>query len=406
MLDQVEALKWVRDNIASFGGDSNKVTIFGESAGAASVSLHLLSPLSEGLFHQAIVESGVDLSSFATQPVSFGLHYAEELAKKLKCPTTSHNKMVSCIRSKSAMEMQEKNEMLTFKLKNYLMWAPVVDNHFLLSEPRDLREKGEFTKVKFMIGFMSHEGASYLEPIAKWTFGLNENVEDGVSPAFFKKLKKAFARVGITEKKNADLIAGALEFMYTPWPDNSEKFALRSQLVDSIGDSVFVAPRKKVADIHSQYAEVYMYEFAHRSKNSSYYAEWMGVAHGENLQKNFGIPVLPNFPEYDAADRNVSLFVMAVYANFANFGNPTPQPVSGVMWEKYNSSHRAYLHKKNKSKMAASFAPRRMSFWNKKKPKLKEVNFDLKSSIVSAVSSNAALATYLLLGVIISVTIF
>ena len=47
---------------------------------------------------------------------------------------------------------------------------------------------------------------------------------------------------------------------------------------------------------------------------------------------------------YDAADKNVSLFIMAVYANFAKTGDPTPQPVSGVRWERYNSSHRALMH--------------------------------------------------------------
>ena len=65
MLDQVEALKWVNKNIENFGGDPSKVTIFGTSAGGTGVTLHLLSPLSEGLFHQAIAESGVDLRTFA-----------------------------------------------------------------------------------------------------------------------------------------------------------------------------------------------------------------------------------------------------------------------------------------------------------------------------------------------------
>ena len=81
MLDQVEALKWVKDNNANFGGNLNKVTIFGQSAGATSVSLQLLTPLSNGLFHQAIAESGVDLIPFGNQPISEGL------AQKLDCRT-------------------------------------------------------------------------------------------------------------------------------------------------------------------------------------------------------------------------------------------------------------------------------------------------------------------------------
>lgn len=63
LLDQLEALKWVQRHIASFGGDPDEVTVFGESAGAISIALHLLSPLSGKLFRRAILESG---SSFST----------------------------------------------------------------------------------------------------------------------------------------------------------------------------------------------------------------------------------------------------------------------------------------------------------------------------------------------------
>ena len=59
--DQIMALNWVQDNIAAFGGDPSIVTLFGQSAGSASVALHLLSPLSNGLFHRAILESGTAL---------------------------------------------------------------------------------------------------------------------------------------------------------------------------------------------------------------------------------------------------------------------------------------------------------------------------------------------------------
>ena len=116
-------------------------------------------------------------------------------------------------------------------------------------------------------------------------------------------------------EKNADLVTDALEFMYTPWPDNSDKYALRSQLIDLIGDYQYAAPSHEVADIHSKVAPVYLYEFAHRPKHASIFAEWMGVVHGENVPFAFGIPLW--FPGYDAADKNVSMFIMAVYSNFA-----------------------------------------------------------------------------------------
>ena len=115
MLDQVEALKWVNKNIENFGGDPSKVTIFGTSAGGTSVTLHLLSPLSEGLFHQAIAESGVDLSTFATQPVSYGLRFAKELAQNLDCATSDHSEMVACIRSKKGEETQNASALTDYQ---------------------------------------------------------------------------------------------------------------------------------------------------------------------------------------------------------------------------------------------------------------------------------------------------
>ena len=206
----------------------------------------------------------------------------------------------------------------------------------------------------------------------------------------------------------ADLIADALEFMYTPWPNSSDKYALRSQLIDFIGDYVFVAPSHEVANFHSKEASVYMYEFAHRSKNASFYPEWMGVAHGDNIPYDFGIPLLPRFPEYDAADKSVSLFTMAVYANFAKTGDPTPWPVSGVTWKRYNSSHRAYLRIDINPKMAAAFAPRRMAFWNDYHPKLVQVKFETKSDIymVSAASSGVAMPRLLHITLVVILAMF
>ena len=179
MLDQVEALKWVKENIGHFGGDPSKVTIFGASAGATSVTLHLLSPLSKGLFHQAIAESGVDLSPFAIQPVSFGLRFAKELAQKLDCATSDHSAMVACIRSKKGEEIQNASNSINYRFYEYLRWAPVVDKNFLLDTPQNLRNKEYFEKVKLMISFNSQEGGTAV--------GMVGSVDDGVSPSLFKE---------------------------------------------------------------------------------------------------------------------------------------------------------------------------------------------------------------------------
>ena len=144
-----------------------------------------------------------------------------------------------------------------------------------------------------------------------------------------------------------------------------------------------------------------MYEFAHRGK-ASLGAEWMGVPHGENIFFDFGVPLLPKFsPYYSQADRNVSSLIMTMYANFARSGDPS---VSGVAWEKYNSSHRAYLKVDTSPELKASFNPRRMSFWNDYYPKLEQVKFDVNKEVVSG--AIAVVTKGIILQVAFALTLF
>lgn len=83
MKDQVLALKWVKKNILKFGGDKNKVTISGYSAGAFSVSAHMASKMSKKLFHRAIVMSGAITTTIPLQNTNYDL--AKKLGKALHC---------------------------------------------------------------------------------------------------------------------------------------------------------------------------------------------------------------------------------------------------------------------------------------------------------------------------------
>ena len=94
-MDQVEALKWIKNNIENFGGNPNKVTIFGIITGGTCGPPSDVASI-QGSLHQAIAESGVDLGPFAIQPISFGPPKA--LAQKLDCPSGDHKAMVDCIR--------------------------------------------------------------------------------------------------------------------------------------------------------------------------------------------------------------------------------------------------------------------------------------------------------------------
>ena len=99
LLDQRAALSWVRDHIAAFGGNPHNVTIAGQSAGGHSVSLHLVSPGSAGLFHRAIMQSGY--ASVRWRTAADARMQGDEFAAALACPQAEASLLIACLRSKS-----------------------------------------------------------------------------------------------------------------------------------------------------------------------------------------------------------------------------------------------------------------------------------------------------------------
>ncbi|XP_075214398.1 juvenile hormone esterase-like isoform X2 [Lycorma delicatula] len=167
--DQVLALKWIKNNINSFGGDPSKVTIFGSSAGSASAQYHTLSPLSRGLFHGIILESGSVLNpwAFTEQPK----YQAFRLGKILGFNGTSEDNLGQYLLSIPAEELMWAQH----KIINYgdpkqcldFPFLPSVEmegtgNNFLTEHPRILLKRGEFTHVPAIIGHNSNEGIIFL----------------------------------------------------------------------------------------------------------------------------------------------------------------------------------------------------------------------------------------------------
>ncbi|XP_078407395.1 bile salt-activated lipase-like [Cetorhinus maximus] len=134
--DQHEAIVWVKRNIKAFGGDPNYITLFGQSAGAASVNFQILSPHNKGLIKRAISESGVANSPFAL--VNDSLNWAQKIAKKVDCSYNDTKCMINCLKTvdgkKLTMAMPFKNPLRP--TMRAVIWAPVIDGDFL---PDDLK---------------------------------------------------------------------------------------------------------------------------------------------------------------------------------------------------------------------------------------------------------------------------
>jgi carboxylesterase type B len=122
-------LRWVQKNIAAFGGDPNRVTIFGESAGGMSVHFHVLSPLSKGLFHGAIAESGSALMPLFYRADGI-LSQAQRLAEAVGCPTQNSKELVSCLR-RVDVETIMKNQPSDVSMTRVLVRATGLDSQNL-----------------------------------------------------------------------------------------------------------------------------------------------------------------------------------------------------------------------------------------------------------------------------------
>ena len=162
--DQYLALRWIRENIASFGGDPDNVTLMGGSAGAMSAMCHLVSPLSRGLFHRVIPLSGTMASTFMHKDRSPRC-YAVSLATRLGYTgdQSDNSSLLTFLQSQSSARIVKASMMfMDWDYADPMPWTPSLDptcsQPFL---PRSLREAvktGEISKVPVLFGLCAEDG--------------------------------------------------------------------------------------------------------------------------------------------------------------------------------------------------------------------------------------------------------
>ncbi|VVC96525.1 unnamed protein product [Leptidea sinapis] len=334
MKDQVAALKWVKRNIKSFGGDPDNVTIFGESAGASSVSLHILSPMSKGLFSKAIMQSGSSLSSWAMQyrPV----YMTSLLTKTMGYDTEDPQQLYDILMSKSDAELivtrvprKEGNIIIS-----ECLYVPCVEEiidgeeQFLTELPYEILRKGSYNRVPKMIGSNSHEG---------YLFASMEN--DTMLPKIV--LEKSLPKdLDIPSQKEREVVANKLYDFYF-----GDKVVSRDTLIELSrvhGEVYFIYPVLEETELHSKtnYTPVYSYVFQYSGnrnfvKKASGFGNAPGATHADDLFYIFNLEIAPTFFENNMIERMTTM-----WTNFAKFGEPIPTTSSllPVKWDPVNKS--------------------------------------------------------------------
>lgn len=314
LLDQIEALKWVQKNIASFGGDPNHVTIGGESAGSFSVSALIMSPLAKGLFSQAIMESGCILSLPSAAVFSRG-----ELKKSILLGSQYLNLLgaddspegLAYARTVPAEDLvaTTKFSILMLTAANGAAFGPVFDGCVLPYSPTKALTNGEFNRVKLMVGFNTHEGSEFTPT--------DVNEQD-----YCSMLRNVFGRSADKAIKRY------------PVPDrNDDPDALFKACSRLYGAAFISATQVPFADALAKHGcPVYFYRFDFRNPTEAP-DSLHGVAHASELEYVFG-NMLPDHP----SAKVMSEKMINTWAAFIKTGEPVSP--DGQKWEKYNPENR------------------------------------------------------------------
>jgi len=255
LMDQQAALRWVQRNISAFGGDPGKVTAAGESAGAISICLQLVSPAAAGLFQRAILESGPCLRP---RPLAEAETHGDEFAAKLGCAAD----VPACLRSKPIGDVL--NALPANALSGPPVWNPVMDGHLVPKQPAEAFKSGNFNKVPVINGSNHDEGTLFVwfaPPMSA----------DQYAPSIR-------ARFG----KNADAVLAAYPL------SNYASPVLAGAAI--FGDAIFSCPVRKASQLLSAQGPAFEYEFNDRNAPNIFTPNPpfpMGAYHGSEIQYVF-----------------------------------------------------------------------------------------------------------------------
>ncbi|XP_015346970.1 acetylcholinesterase isoform X1 [Marmota monax] len=367
LLDQRLALQWVQENVAAFGGDPTSVTLFGESAGAASVGMHLLSPPSRSLFHRAVLQSGAPNGPWATVGMGEARRRATLLARLVGCPPGgsggNDTELVACLRTRPAQDLVDHEwHVLPQESIFRFSFVPVVDGDFLSDTPEALINAGDFHGLQVLVGVVKDEGSYFLVYGAP---GFSKDNESLISRAQFL----AGVRVGVPQV--SDLAAEAVVLHYTDWLHPEDPERLREAMSAVVGDHNVVCPAAQLAGrLAAQGARVYAYIFEHRASTLSW-PLWMGVPHGYEIEFIFGLPLDPSL-NYTVQERIFAQRLMRYWTNFARTGDPNdPRNTKGPQWPPYTAGAQQYVSLNLRPlEVRRGLRAQACAFWNRFLPKL------------------------------------
>ncbi|ODN01879.1 Esterase FE4 [Orchesella cincta] len=334
--DQCAALRWIRENIKYFGGDSSNVVLCGESAGAACVHFHMMSPMSKGLFAKCIMQSGSGLS-----PWAFNRNPSEKVRKLAKQLDLNghfnHTHMPELVRDLKRLdaqalvaqrkdyEMKEDAQMIHFAPSAES--GPINGNTFLTDTPSQLLYTGKLvTEVPMILGINREEGLYRSVPILRDSIklkALNEHWSHELPTHLMYKKENVH--------QHDDFSKAIRKFYFGSKPILGNKAEDRERLTNMISDRLFIYPTRRTALIHrsilkEQQNKIFLYCFSYKGyfsyMNGFEVSDTYGASHADELQYLFNQRIFySKISPGSEADKMIDKMV-ALWSNFAKTGTP------------------------------------------------------------------------------------
>lgn len=308
LLDQIASLKWIKNNIAVFGGNPRNVTIAGESAGGISVSMLAASPLAKGLFHKAISQSGGSFGPTRKQ------NYPGENMITLEQAEAEGVEYVKQFGSSIAELRKLPAEKFIPKGWSLPGGWPIVDGHVIPDDQFHLYQQGKFNDVPALVGYNSDEGVSFI-----WNPDAKQFVE-GVDKRFGKYAAQLKAAYGVTEEKIT----------------RSARNLMR--------DAAFGWHSWSWARLQSKHGEApaYFYYFDQHPDYPQGSPKFdQGSPHGQDIAYVFQ-QLDPNHPEVSSTDIQLSDDIATYWTNFAKTGNPNDKRLP--TWPVFKSGSKSVMY--------------------------------------------------------------